>query len=185
MPEWVKVAARQLLSPGGRPHLHSAGRAPESVKVAARRAAQPWAPPPPPLSRQTPEWVKVAARRAAQPWGPPPPLLSRPNATVGESGSPPSCSAPGANPRLSRPTAIVCKSGSPPRCSPLGDPLHSPGRPPEWVKVAARSAAQPWGAPTTPLRRPTARVGESGIPPSCSALGPPPTPAQAADHQSG
>src|SRR3712207_3648313 len=94
-------------------------------------------------------------------------------------------------------SARVGKLGSPPSCSALGPSPHSGGRPPEWAKVAARRAAQPWGPTPTqaadrqrgskwqpavllspgapaPLRRPTARVGQSGSPPRCSALGPSP-----------
>src|SRR3712207_7147786 len=45
--------------------------------------------------------------------------LRRPTARVGQSGSPPRCSALGAPPPLRRPTARVGKLGSPPSCSAL------------------------------------------------------------------
>src|SRR3712207_8135452 len=58
---------------------------------------------------------------------------------------------------------------------PWGPYYQSEGQPPEWVNVAAHRAAQPWRPPPPPLMRPTARVGQSGSPPRCSALGAPPT----------
>src|SRR3712207_6936908 len=90
---------------------------------------------------------KVADHHATQPWRHSPPLR-RPTARVGQSGSPPRCSALGAPPPLRRQTARVGQSGSPPSCSVLWAPL--------------------------PLRRPTAGVGKIGSPPSCSTLGPSP-----------
>ncbi|XP_070115444.1 basic salivary proline-rich protein 1-like [Equus caballus] len=201
-PERVKVAAHLAAQPWGHPHPDSGGRPSEWVKVAARRAAQPWGPHAPlrwttarvgkscslphcyalgaphPAGR-LPEWVKVAAHRAAQPWGPPPPPLRRPTTRVGESGSPPCCSAlsppphAGGRPQDGRPPEWV-KVAARRSAQPWWQTPDSAGRLPEWVKVAARRTAKPWWPPPPPLSCPSARVCESGSQLHRSALGQPP-----------
>src|SRR3712207_7706235 len=150
----------------------------------------------PPIRRPTDRLGQSGSPPRCSVQGAPAPLR-RPTAIVGQSGSPPRCSALGALLPVRGPTASVGQSGSPPLCSALAAPPHSGGRPPGWVKEAARRPAQPcrppptqaahrhsgkkWqpaalhitGGPPQPLRRPTAIVGRRGRAPRCSVLGAP------------